>query len=232
MNLKDTGEHCAKLQSAHANSLKNMEESKQQSKLEEKVLPTEALEVLVRIGNNRKEKESFLVHIYESTPIFEILKYLEREGYIKKINMISTGDYDRYDAPFTQKGREIYERIKQDALNIFKGEPFFIVNPPKYTYSELFDHKYELAPEDEEDEELEERHDIYFGNTKEEQEEIQVWLDRRTKIDNALHNMIERAYILFHEHPELDPKSVLEKYRADFESIEKKILGEKFENGR
>lgn len=213
-----------------------MEESKQQSKLEEKALPTEALEVLVRIGNNRKEKESFLVHIYESTPIYEILKYLEKEGYIKKINIISTGDYDRYDAPFTQKGRELYDKVTEVAGALFEGRPVFALTSEDIRKDEearaSFSQKYELEREDEEDEELEVRHDLYFGRTQEEWEKSYAWINRETKVNDALRSMIEKVYILFHEHPQLDPKSILEKYRGDFESITKKVLQEKLENGK
>src|SRR3989338_3890504 len=158
-----------------------MTELEQQSQLERDVSTIDALDVLLRLGNNREKKRLFLVSMYDDTNFHQILRYLERNGYIEKISQGHSADYVTYIADFTQKGKEVYERIKQDAPNLFKGEPFFIVNPPKYTYEEFFGHKYELEREDEEEEEIEIVHDLYFGKTKEELDKIEEVLNRRIK---------------------------------------------------
>lgn len=194
-----------------------MIEKDQQSKLEQEISTVDALEVILRIGNNQQPFVD-VRNQREISTMEKIMHYLLESGLVKDYRMeVDTLDYATY-ATLASKGREIYERIKQDSPVIFKGEPFFIVNPPKETYSELFPQKYELEIDDEDKE-----YEVDYSHLSRQAEKGA----RVSKIFNAYLSLLEKGVTYFVEHPDINPESVLEKYREDFMSIAKKISEEK-----
>lgn len=198
------------------------------SKLEKEVSAIDALIVLLRLGNNQRP----FIDICNQRSVHEmdnLMHYLIEKGLVSGCRIEADSyDYTSF-SDLTPKGRVVYEKIKQDAPRVFKGEPFFIINPPPVAHVPSTQY-YELAPEDMEvEEELEINHDTFFGRTREEREKAQAWIDRTTSVDNAIRSMVEEVYTLFQKHPELNPKSVLEKYREDFEGIAKRVSQEKRE---
>ncbi len=195
-----------------------MIEKDQQSKLEQEISTVDALEVILRIGNNQQPFVDARGQ-REISAMEKIMHCLLERGLVQDYRTEADSvDYATY-ATLTQKGREIYERIKGSADNLLTNR-FHVVFPPEKSYSEMFDHKYELAPEDEE--EVEELEIDYSHLSRQAEKSARV-----SKIFNAYLSLLEEGVTYFIEHPDLDPQSVLEKYREDFIGITKKISEEK-----
>lgn len=131
-----------------------MTEQEQTSKLEQEVSPVEALEVILRIGNNR-EDEGCIMHFVYDRDINGILHYLQKKGYIsEKSERTFTDDYTIYYAPLSERGREFYNKAIDVAKALEESRPVFVVTSGDIRRAKeleaSFSPKYELTPEDEE----------------------------------------------------------------------------------